>query len=79
MNLIDRAKSAIDAFNGKDIDTKEETAGESKSSSFSPFVQSQLFGGGGFSSISSTFAFWLYENSDETEMVTALSLSRMIA
>lgn len=35
-----------------------------KSSGFSPFVQQQLFGGGGFSSLSPTFAYWLYENSD---------------
>jgi HK97 family phage portal protein len=37
---------------------------ETKSSGFSPFVSQQLFGGGGYSSLSPTFAFWLYENSD---------------
>ncbi len=37
---------------------------ETKSSRFSPFVSQQLFGGGGFNSLSPSFAFWLYENSD---------------
>ena len=60
MKLRDR----VEAFLGKNIDTKEEFTGESKSSGFSPFVQQQLFGGGGFSALSPSFAMWLYENSD---------------
>lgn len=59
-------RDRVDAFLGKnnDNETKEGEAVEEKSSGFSLFVQQQLFGGGGFSSLTPTFAMWLYENSD---------------